>query len=55
MLSIALTAILFQSLSAVRYDFYEIFLHLHQFLAAAFFVGVLLYVESQNLPQKLIM
>lgn len=50
--SIALTLILFQSPSAIRHAFYETFLHLHQFLAATMFVGVLLHVESQALPQK---
>jgi predicted ferric reductase len=48
----AATFILFQSPSPIRHAFYEIFLHLHQFLAAAMYIGVLLHVEDQDLPQK---
>ncbi|KAF4633018.1 hypothetical protein G7Y89_g5107 [Cudoniella acicularis] len=50
--SIAMLIILFQSPSIIRHAFYETFLHLHQFLAVAALVAILLHVESQSLPQR---
>ena len=50
--AIALVLILIQSLSFIRHSFYEIFLHLHQFLVLGVTVGVLLHCRTHNLPQK---
>ena len=50
--AIALIFILIQSLSFIRHSFYEIFLHLHQFLVLGVTIGVLLHCQSQDLPQK---
>jgi len=44
--------IILQSFSVVRHAFYESFLHVHQFLAAASIVGILLHCEIEALPQK---
>lgn len=50
--TVAMVAILFQSVSIVRHAFYECFLHLHQFLAMAALVGTLLHCEAEVLPQR---
>lgn len=47
---LAMIAIVFQSLSAVRHAFYETFLHLHILLAALIFGGVYIHLDVENLP-----
>lgn len=42
--------ILFQSLSAVRHAFYEIFLHGHQIMAFVVFAGVYIHLDVEKLP-----
>lgn len=50
--AVAMLAIMLLSISIIRHAFYESFLHLHQILAAATIIGVLLHCEMQALPQK---
>ncbi|KAF8862252.1 hypothetical protein BDZ45DRAFT_686999 [Acephala macrosclerotiorum] len=50
--TVAMTAILIQSVSAIRHAAYETFLHLHQILVAAATVGLILHCENQKLPQR---
>lgn len=49
--TVAMVIILFQAPSTVRHAFYETFLHIHQFLALAAFLGVYVHVQKGNLPQ----
>ncbi|CZR52238.1 related to metalloreductase [Phialocephala subalpina] len=49
--TVAVTAILIQSVSVIRQAAYETFLHLHQALAAAAIVGLVLHCKNANLPQ----
>ncbi|MCJ1232724.1 hypothetical protein MMC14_000677 [Varicellaria rhodocarpa] len=49
--TIAMSVILIQSLSVVRHAFYETFLHFHQALAIAAFVGVWFHCTLGKLPQ----
>ena len=49
--SIAMILIFVQTPSPIRHAFYEIFLHLHQLLAATALVGITLHVKIQSLPQ----
>lgn len=48
----AMVIILFQAPSMVRHAFYETFLHLHQFLALAAFLGVYVHAQKGHLPQR---
>jgi predicted ferric reductase len=48
---IAMILILIQTPSPVRHAFYETFLHIHQFLAFATLLGILLHVKIEHLPQ----
>lgn len=50
--TIAMVVILFQSPSAIRHAFYETFLHLHQLLAFAAILGVLIHSLKGHLPQQ---
>jgi predicted ferric reductase len=50
--TVAMLAIIIQSVSIIRHAFYESFLHLHQILVVTAIVGLLLHCESQSLPQK---
>ena len=50
--TVAMVIILFQAPSMVRHAFCETFLHLHQFLALAAFLGVFVHVQKGNLPQR---
>ena len=47
---VCLGLISLQSLSPIRHAFYEIFLHLHQFLALFGIVGVYLHLDIADLP-----
>ena len=47
---IAIVALVFHSFSAIRHAFYETFLHLHQFLGFASFLGVYVHLCSKMLP-----
>lgn len=47
---VAMVLILIQSPSIIRHAFYEIFLHLHQFLAFATILGVYVHLEVAKLP-----
>lgn len=49
--TIAISLILIQSPGAVRHAFYEVFLHVHQFLAAAALLGVYVHAKLGPLPQ----
>lgn len=48
---IAMVLIFLQTPSPIRHAFYEVFLHLHQLLAATALAGITLHVESESLPQ----
>ena len=50
--TVAMVAIVIQSVSPIRHAFYESFLHFHQLLAAAATFGIVLHCELQSLPQK---
>ncbi|ETN46436.1 uncharacterized protein HMPREF1541_00620 [Cyphellophora europaea CBS 101466] len=48
--TVAMGIILVQSLSPIRHAFYEVFLHLHQFLAFFGIIGVYLHLDIAQLP-----
>jgi predicted ferric reductase len=50
--TVAMVAIVIQSVSPIRHAFYESFLHIHQLLVAATVFGLVLHCELQSLPQK---
>lgn len=52
---VAMVAIFIQTPSPIRHAFYEVFLHLHQFLAIAVLVGIYYHANIASLPQKAMM
>lgn len=50
--TLAMVIIMFQAPSLIRHAFYETFLHIHQFLALAAFLGVYVHGKKGNLPQQ---
>lgn len=47
---VGMVIIVFQSLSAIRHAFYEVFLHIHIVLAAAALAGVYIHLDIPKLP-----